>query len=223
MKVQQHLKTQRKFAWFARQKTWISIYSKSLSEELEILAKAKDVISEKTDDSEYRDNRSMLSSSGGLATELTKSENSIGLTQLASRVVSTMHAETSNGDDPFAKVNGLISNMITRLEEKASEDLYLMTSMISLVSRSWPEVMNIHPFDAESNTINCREMLNFLNAYLLCTSYYACSLQPTNGVSGEYAEPPVISKCQEIIGQDLGMKSAQGTNPDSAVVPHTST
>ena len=33
-----------------------------------------------------------------------------------------MHAETSNGDDPFAKVKGLISDMIARLEEKASED-----------------------------------------------------------------------------------------------------
>ena len=166
MKIQQHLKTQqRKIAWFARQKSRIS--RPEFSEELEVLAKAKDVISEKTDDSEYRDNRSMLSSSGGLAIELTKSENSIGLTQLASRVVSTMHAETSNGDDPFAKVKGLISDMITRLEEKASEDLYLMTSMISLVSRSWPEVMNIHPFDAESNTINYMEMLNFLEATCL--------------------------------------------------------
>ena len=97
-------------------------YNKSLSEELEALAKAKDVISEKTDDSEYRDNRSMLSSRGGLAIELTKSENSIGLTQLASRVDFAMHAETSNGDDPFAKVKGLISDMIARLEEKASED-----------------------------------------------------------------------------------------------------
>ena len=54
-------------------------YNKSLSEELEVLAKTKDVISEKTDDSEYRDNRSMLSSSGGLAFELNKSENSIGI------------------------------------------------------------------------------------------------------------------------------------------------
>ena len=131
-----------------------------------------------------------------------------------------MHAETSIGDDPFAKVKGLISDMITRLEEKASKDLYLMTSTISLVSRSWPEVMNIHPFDAESNTINYREMLNFLESYLSCTSFDACSLQPTNGASGEYAELPVISKYQEIIGQDLGMKSAHGTNTDSAVVPH---
>ena len=37
-------------------------YNKSPSEELEALAKTKDVISEKTDDSECRDNRSMLSS-----------------------------------------------------------------------------------------------------------------------------------------------------------------
>ena len=196
------------------------IYNKSLSEELEVLAKTKDVISEKTDDSEYRDNRSMLSSSGGLAIELTKSENSIGLTQLASRVDFAMHAETSNGDDPFAKVKGLISDMITRLEEKASEDLYLMTSMIPPVSRSWPEVMNIPPFDAESNTINYREMLNFLEAYLSCTEFDACSLQPTNGASGEHAGLLVISKYQESIGQDLGMKSAHGTNTDSAVVPH---
>ena len=112
------------------------IYNKSLTKELEVLAKTKDVISEQTDDSEYRDNRSMLSSRGGLAKELTKSENSIGLTQLPSRIDFAMHAETSNGDDPFAKVEGVISDMITRLEEKASEDLYLMTSMIPPVSRS---------------------------------------------------------------------------------------
>ena len=75
-------------------------YNKSLSEELEALAKAKDVISEKTDDSEYRDNRSVLSSRGALAGELIKSEHSI----------------------EFAKVKGLIRDMIARLEEKASED-----------------------------------------------------------------------------------------------------
>ena len=145
-------------------------YNKSLSEELEVLAKAKDLISEKTDDSEYRENRSMLSSHGSLVISLSKIEHSIGLTQLASRVDFAMHAETSNGDDPFAKVKGL-----TRLEEKASDDathkafeathifnsmhsviemvrfmtmsqhkdLYLTTSMISFALCSWPEVMNI--------------------------------------------------------------------------------
>ena len=46
--------------------------NKSLSEELEALAKAKAVISEKTGDAEYRDNRSVLSSRGGVAGELIK-------------------------------------------------------------------------------------------------------------------------------------------------------
>ena len=96
--------------------------NKSLSEELEAFAKAKAVISEKTDNAEYRDNRSVLSSRCGLATELTKSENSIELAQLASCVDFAIHAETSNGDDSFAKVKGLTSDMIKRLEEKASAD-----------------------------------------------------------------------------------------------------
>ena len=42
--------------------------------------------------------------------------------QLASRVTSAMHAESANGDDPFAKVKSLISEMIARLEEEASAD-----------------------------------------------------------------------------------------------------
>ena len=48
--------------------------------------------------------------------------NSIELAQLASRVASAMRAESSNGEDPFAKVKGLISEMISRLEDKASPD-----------------------------------------------------------------------------------------------------
>ena len=96
--------------------------NKSLSEELEALAKAKDVISEKTGDAEFRDNRSVLPSRGGLAAELSKSENLIELAQLASRVDSAIHADISNGDDSFAKVKGLISDMTKRLEEKASVD-----------------------------------------------------------------------------------------------------
>ena len=63
----------------------------------------------------------MLSSRGGLAGE-TKGEHSIELAQLTSRVNSAMHAEISDDDDPFAKVKGLISDMSTRLEEKASAD-----------------------------------------------------------------------------------------------------
>ena len=107
-------------------------YTKSLSEELEALAKAKAVISEKTDDAEYQDNRSGLSSCGGLASSLTKSEHSIELVQLASHVVFAMHAETSNDDDLFAKVKGLISDMIARLEEKARRPQMLFTMLLQM-------------------------------------------------------------------------------------------
>ena len=63
-------------------------------------------------------------------------------------------------------------------------------------------------------------MLNFLETYLSCTGFDACSLQPTNGAAGEYAGLLVVGKYQESIGQDLGMKSAHGTKPDSAVTSH---
>ena len=175
------------------------------------------------------------------------------MVQIASRIDSAMHAEISNGDNPFAKVKGLISDMITRSEEEASaddthnathsafeakhifnsmhseiemmrfmtmsqhKDLYLTISMVSLVLCSWPEVMNIHPaFFLASNMISYRETLNQCK-----TSFDACSLQPINGAVGEYAGLLVIRKYQESIGQDLGMKSAHGTKPDSAVTSHT--
>ena len=76
--------------------------------------------------------------------------------------------------------------------------------------------MNIYPFSLASNTIRYRETLNRCKM-----SFDACSLQPTNGAVGEYAGLLVIRKYQESIGQDLGMKSAHGTKPDSAVTSHT--
>ena len=88
--------------------------NKNLSEELEALVKAKIVISERTGDAEYRDNRSVLSSHGGLVREVITSENSIALVQIASRVDSAMHDEISGDYGPLAKVKGLISDMITR-------------------------------------------------------------------------------------------------------------
>ena len=66
----------------------------------------------------------MLSWHGGLAKfeavrkigEPAKFEQLLDLAQLASRVVSAMHAETSISNDPFAKVKGLISEMTARRE-----------------------------------------------------------------------------------------------------------
>ena len=80
------------------------------------------------------------------------------------------------------------------------KDLSLTISMISFgsctmksnlvvyfVSCSLPEVMNIHPCVLASNTISYRETLNSCK-----TSFDACSLQPTDGASGEYAGLLVI-------------------------------
>ena len=93
----------------------VEVYTnKNLSEELEALVKAKIVISEKTGNAEYRDNRSVLSSNGGLVREVITSENLIALVQIKSRIDSAMHDEISNDYDPFEKVKGLISDMITR-------------------------------------------------------------------------------------------------------------
>ena len=59
----------------------------------------KAVISEKTSDAEYRDNRSVLSSRGGVAGELIKSEHSIELAKLTSHVASAMHAEKGEAEE----------------------------------------------------------------------------------------------------------------------------
>ena len=52
---------------------------------------------------------------------LAKSEHSLDLAQLASRVASAMHTETSDGDDPSAKVKGFRKS----LAETKGRDVYI--------------------------------------------------------------------------------------------------
>ena len=86
--------------------------SESRSEELAAPAQAHTVISEKTGGAESLNcgltqssclSRSVLSLRGGLAKfeALAKSEHSLDLAQLASRVASAMHVETSNEGQGF--------------------------------------------------------------------------------------------------------------------------
>ena len=108
---------------------------KSRSEELEALAKAQTVISEKTGGAEsfsygltqtsfLQLSRSVLSPRGGLAKfeavgktkELAKSEHSLELAQLASRVASAMHVETSTGD-----VNTHVQHVVHTVEVESPE------------------------------------------------------------------------------------------------------
>ena len=90
--------------------------TRSQSEELEALAKAMSVLSAKmggaesfsyslTKSSFLQLSRSVLSMQGGLfkfeAVKKIRREHSLELEQLASCVASAVHAEVSNGDDPF--------------------------------------------------------------------------------------------------------------------------
>lgn len=53
---------------------------------------------------------------------LAKKQHSVALAQLASRIAATAKYGASNGEDPFAKIKGLIGDMISKLENEAKED-----------------------------------------------------------------------------------------------------
>jgi len=104
--------------------------------ELTALAQAKKVISEETGGAnsvQYgfaQTSFVQLSSSTDLAKfesvrfvfDLAQKHHSTALAQLASRMSAVMKSSSRSGDDPFAKVKGLISDMIARLESEADAD-----------------------------------------------------------------------------------------------------
>jgi hypothetical protein len=109
--------------------------TKSRGEELAALAKAKQIIKEavalpQTDVETSFLQVSKLSSSTDLANfevvrmvrQLAKKTNSADLAQLASRVASTVRFGGGNKADVFAKVKGLITDMIEKLEAEAEAD-----------------------------------------------------------------------------------------------------
>merc|ERR1719199_99942 len=108
--------------------------TKSRGEELNALATAKKVIKESTGGAAGQSYAQVsflqLSSGADLANveavrfvrNLARKSKSPALAQLASRMSSAMRLGHAAGEDPFAKVKGLITDMISTLEAEAEED-----------------------------------------------------------------------------------------------------
>merc|ERR550537_805891 len=109
--------------------------TKSRGEELKALATAKKVIEENTGGAasqsySFLQTASRISSSADLAKievvrfvrDLSRKTRAPALAQLASRMSSAMRLGAAAGEDPFAKIKGLITDMIATLEAEAEED-----------------------------------------------------------------------------------------------------
>jgi hypothetical protein len=110
--------------------------TKSRGEELKALATAKKVITETTSgaaDLSYsflQVARSTLSSAADLANfeavrfvrDLAQKHKSAALAQLAAKMAQVMRSKSQDGEDPFAKVKGLIRAMIEKLLKESEAD-----------------------------------------------------------------------------------------------------
>jgi len=106
--------------------------TKSRGEELEAIATAKKIIIEATGGaaSFIQVSRTGMTSGVELANfeavrfvrDLARKQKSNVLAMLATRMASAVRSGRRNGQDPFGKVKGLITDMIAKLEQEAAED-----------------------------------------------------------------------------------------------------
>eukprot|EP00126_Sphaerothecum_destruens_P006903 Sdes_comp19580_c0_seq1m11279 len=127
------------------------------------------------------------------------------------------------------------SEMLRYIKFLENRDLSLCHSMIplgsctmklnatsELMSLTWPEVGNIHPYVPLSQSEGYQELFRELEKDLCeLTGYDAVSLQPNSGANGEYTGLRAIRAYHIDIGEShrktaLIPRSAHGTNPASA-------
>jgi len=101
------------------------------AEELGVIATAKKILEETSKggvEQTYSflqvSNRAQLKNSEVVAMikKLAHDQHSSSLAQLASRIAAVAKYGSGNSDDPFAKIKGLITEMIAKLEKEAEED-----------------------------------------------------------------------------------------------------
>merc|ERR1719311_1959394 len=147
--------------------------TRSRGEELKALAEAKKVIIEATsgdrgaEDIEYGLNQvSLVQVTSGdnrvvaFVRDLARKQNSPVLAQLAIRMASVMRYSASSGEDPFAKVKGLIRDLIERLiaegEAEAKEKAFCDKEMAETNAKKEDKEMEIAKLNAAIDRMTAR-------------------------------------------------------------------
>jgi len=171
------------------------------------------------------------------ASVINKKVESIDLENMSSSIPDNLKRTSEYLTHPVFKLYHSETEMMRYLKRLERKDLSLTTSMIPLgsctmklnaatemMSVSWPEFSNIHPFVPVEQAEGYIQLIKGLASQLnTITGFSGTSLQPNSGAQGEYTGLMVIRAYHIERGEGhrnivLIPSSAHGTNPASAVM-----